>query len=114
MRETFNTSLIAVLWVIFMAKQEKARRKVLLDVKDANLRSYGGITVQTIPKEWLRRMDLRPFFRSDLEIVLVLVGGEVHIEIRRKQWALKEASDDSDEKCRRKTVRSVILDNHVL
>jgi len=73
-----------------MAKQEKIHRKVLLDVKDANLRSYAGITVQTIPKEWLRHIDLRPFFKSDLEIALVYVDGEPHIEIRRKRWAVNE------------------------
>jgi len=97
-----------------MAEQEKTPKEVLLDARDANLRSYAGTTVQTIPREWLRRMDLRPFFRSDLEIALVLVGGEPHIEIRRKQWALKEASDDSDEKSRGKRARSLLLDTVLL
>jgi len=97
-----------------MVGQEKKPRKTLLDAKDVNLRSYAGSTIQTIPKAWLRRMDLRPFFRSDLEIALVLVHGEPHIEIRRKQWALKEASDDSDENCRGKRARSLLLDTILL
>jgi len=83
---------MAVLRVILMAKQEKICRKVLLDVKDANLRSYAGTTVQTIPKEWLRRRELQPFFKSDLEIALVYVDGEPHIEIRRKRWTINEMS----------------------
>ena len=78
-----------------MAKQEKNCRKVLLDVKDANLRSHAGTTIQTIPKEWLRRRELQPFFKSNLEIALILVDGEPHIEIRRKQWAMEKTSDHS-------------------
>ena len=75
-----------------MAKRQKTNGKVLLDVKDANLRSYAGTTVQTIPKEWLKRIDLRPFFKSDLEIALVYVDGEPHIEIRKKRWTINEMS----------------------
>jgi len=90
-----------------MVGQEKDSRKTLLDAKDANLRSYAGTTIQTIPKAWLRRMDLRPFFKSDIKIALVLVDGEPHIEIRRKQWALNEDSDDSGSVCRGKRARSL-------
>ena len=73
-----------------MAEQEKTTEEILLDARDANLRPYGGSTIQTIPKNWLRRVDLQSFFRSDLEIALVHVHGTAHIEIRRKQWAVKE------------------------
>jgi len=73
-----------------MADQEKTPEEILLDAKDANLRSWAGSTVQTIPKSWLRRVDLQCFFRSDLEIALVRMDGTPHIEIRRKQWAVKE------------------------
>jgi hypothetical protein len=73
-----------------MAEQEKTAEEILLDAKDANLRSWAGSTVQTIPKSWLRRVDLQSFFRSELEIALVHVQGNLHIEIRRKQWAVKE------------------------
>jgi len=33
-----------------MAEQEKTPEEILLDAKDANLRSWAGSTVQTIPK----------------------------------------------------------------
>lgn len=73
-----------------MADQEKTD-EILLDAKDANLRSWAGSTVQTIPKAWLQRRDLQDFFRSDLEIALVYVAGAPHIEIRRRKWAVQEA-----------------------
>ena len=73
-----------------MAEQEKTPEEILLDAKDANLRSWAGSTVQTIPKSWLRRVDLQFFFRSDLEIALIRVNGNPHIEIRRKQWSIEK------------------------
>lgn len=78
--------------VFLMARQEKNSKEILLDVKDANLRTYAGTTVQTIPKAWFRRMDLRPFFKADLEIALVYLNGEPHIEIRKKRWIINETS----------------------
>jgi hypothetical protein len=75
---------MASLLVFLMAGQEKDPEEILLDVRDANLRHYAGCTVQTIPKAWLRRMDLQAFFSSDLELALVRVDGKLHIEIRRK------------------------------
>jgi len=76
--------------VVLMADHEKTPEEILLDARDANLRSYAGSTVQTIPKSWLRRVDLQSFFRSDLEIALVRVEGQPHIEIRRRRWAVEE------------------------
>lgn len=78
--------------VILLADQEKPN-EILLDAKDANLRRWAGSTVQTIPKSWLRRVDLQFFFRSDLEIALVRVAGKPHIEIRRKQWSIDEEEE---------------------
>lgn len=75
-----------------MTVHEKSLQKMLLDVRDANLRSYAGSTVQTIPKAWIRRVDLQAFFHSELEIALVRVDGKAHIEIRRKHQTVKEAS----------------------
>ncbi|RLB04192.1 MAG: hypothetical protein DRG83_05350 [Deltaproteobacteria bacterium] len=73
-----------------MADREKNPEEILLDARDANLRYYGGSIIQTIPKKWLRRVDLQAFFRSELEIALVHVNGQPHIEIRRKQWAVED------------------------
>jgi hypothetical protein len=76
-----------------MAEHEKTTEEILLDAKDANLRSWAGSTVQTIPKSWLRRADLQCFFMSDLEIALIRVDGNPHIEIRRKQWSIDEGEE---------------------
>ena len=73
-----------------MAEKEKSPEEILLDAKDANLRSWAGSTVQTIPRSWIRRVDLQCFFMSDLEIALVRVDGNPHIEIRRKQWSIEK------------------------
>lgn len=74
-----------------MAEHEKTAQEIVLDSRDANLRSYAGTTVQTIPKAWLRRRDLQSFFRSELEIALMYVDGKPHIEIRKRRWAVEEA-----------------------
>lgn len=68
---------------------ENKPESVLLDVQDANLRTNAGVTVQTIPKRWVKRCDLASFFKSDLEVVLVRVDGIPHIEIRIKQEEVK-------------------------
>ena len=80
---------MAGLRVVLMADQEKIPEEILLDAKNANLRSYAGSTVQTIPKSWLRRVDLQSFFNADLEIALVHAEGQPHIEIRRRQWTIE-------------------------
>ena len=90
MRKYFIRVLTAGQRVILMAEQEKNPEEILLDARDANLRYYGGSTIQTIPKKWLKRIDLQSFFRSELEIALVYVDGQPHIEIRRKQWAVED------------------------
>jgi len=74
-----------------MSREEKIPREIVLDVQNANLRCYAGCTVQTIPRTWIRRVDLQAFFNSDLELALVRVDGKAHIEIRRKQQTVKEA-----------------------
>jgi len=56
--------------------------KVLEDSTKANIRKVAGVKVQTIPKKWLDRKDLRKFFNNpNLEVRLVKVNGQPHIEI---------------------------------
>ena len=57
--------------------------KVLLDSETAKIREVAGVSVQSIPKRWIRRADLQAFFNSALEIALVLDNGEKTIVIRR-------------------------------
>lgn len=73
---------------LFYVKHPSRKRKVF-DVKDANLRSYAGITIQLFPENGLDTETATPFFKSDLEIGLIFVDGEPRIEIRRKRWTIK-------------------------
>ena len=73
-----------------MGEQTERPEEILLDVRNAHLRSYAGSTVQVIPKDWWRRKDLQAFFQSDLELALVRVDGKIHIEIRRKKKPAEE------------------------
>jgi len=57
--------------------------KILLDREDANIRRVAGCDVQTIPKRWRKRRDLKAFFQSDLEVLLFRENGQPLIEIRR-------------------------------
>ena len=90
LKKAFYTAHQAGQRVVLMADQEKTETEILLDAKNANLRAWAGCTVQTIPRPWLQRADLQAFFTSDLEIALVRVEGQPHIEIRRRQWAVEK------------------------
>jgi hypothetical protein len=57
--------------------------KIILDSENAQIREVAGVTVQRIPKRWIKRADLQAFFLSALEIALVLDNGEKTIVIRR-------------------------------
>lgn len=56
--------------------------EVLLDSEKANIWKLHDSSVQTIPKRWTKRRDLRAFFESNLEIVLVRDNGRPIIVIR--------------------------------
>jgi len=59
------------------------KSKILLDSADANIRKVGGCSVQTIPRRWTKRFDLRGFLGSPkLKIELIKENGVPHIEIR--------------------------------
>ena len=62
--------------------KEQAEKEVF-DTKPANLRKTGGVTVQSIPAEWLSLSGFRAFFHSELVIRLVRVNGQTCIEISR-------------------------------
>jgi len=53
-----------------------------LDQEEANPRKTGGCEVQTIPKRWTRRSDVRKLL-AGAYLFLTLKDGKLIIEIRR-------------------------------
>lgn len=55
---------------------------IVLDQEKANPRDSGGCKVQTIPKRWTRRLNLREML-TGAYLFLILKNGNMIIEIRR-------------------------------
>jgi len=60
---------------------EREKDEFVVDSVKANVRTVAGVDVQTIPKRWRDRQDLKGFWTSNLIMKLVRVDGKLHIEI---------------------------------
>lgn len=60
---------------------EEKKDKFVVDSVKVNVRAVAGVDVQTIPKRWRDRRDLKGFWTSKLIMKLVRVNGKLHIEI---------------------------------